>query len=257
MKRFPNGVDGPAFYQQRSQDREAAGRRAHRDAAGRASSRFPSRTRAASIGGIADHAALHDADRRDLAGPVVLARAVAARCRLRRARSRSGRRHAVRAGAGRGALGPRRAGVAEGAGRAEDLGVERAARLHPAAAGHLVRIGHAVLPDRRHGDRDPASEGRDGGAHGRARPRGTVYVDYPAEHPRQDARDRLQRAREPTSPASRRRSSWEELDEPIDPRDFTIETAPARFAAQPDLWARLRSARPASLEAVFRKYGTG
>ena len=54
---------------------------------------------------VAHHAALHDADRRDLAGPVVLARAVAARRRLRRARSRSGRRRDVRAGARRRATG--------------------------------------------------------------------------------------------------------------------------------------------------------
>jgi bifunctional non-homologous end joining protein LigD len=48
--------------------------------------------------------------------------------------------------------------------------------------------------------------------------------------------------------------AWEELDEPIDPRDFTITTAPGRFATHGDLWARLRTARPASLESVFRKY---
>jgi bifunctional non-homologous end joining protein LigD len=49
--------------------------------------------------------------------------------------------------------------------------------------------------------------------------------------------------------------TWEELDEPIEPHDFTIVTAPDRFARIGDLWARLRASRPASLDAVFRKYG--
>ncbi|MEP6592556.1 MAG: hypothetical protein ABJC51_02640, partial [Acidobacteriota bacterium] len=47
---------------------------------------------------------------------------------------------------------------------------------------------------------------------------------------------------------------WQELDEPIDPRDFTIVTAPTRFREVGDLWARLRTAKPADLELVFRKY---
>jgi bifunctional non-homologous end joining protein LigD len=87
----------------------------------------------------------------------------------------------------------------------------------------------------------------------RKRPRGTVYVDY------------LQNILGKTlaTAYSARASSfagvstplrWEELDEPFDPHDFTIATAPQRFESMPDLWARLRTARPASFEAVFRKY---
>ena len=87
----------------------------------------------------------------------------------------------------------------------------------------------------------------------RKRPRGTVYVDY------------LQNILGKTlaTAYSARASSfagvstplrWEELDEPFDPHDFTIATAPERFASMPDLWARLRTARPASFDAVFRKY---
>jgi bifunctional non-homologous end joining protein LigD len=87
----------------------------------------------------------------------------------------------------------------------------------------------------------------------RKRPRGTVYVDY------------LQNILGKTlaTAYSARASSfagvstplrWEELDEPFEPHDFTIATAPERFASMPDLWARLRTARPASFEAVFRKY---
>ena len=40
----------------------------------------------------------------------------------------------------------------------------------------------------------------------------------------------------------------------IDPRDFTIVTAPARFKSAGDLWARLRTGKTADLEAVFRRY---
>jgi DNA primase len=46
------------------------------------------------------------------------------------------------------------------------------------------------------------------------------------------------------------------VDEGVDPRDFTIVTAPARFAEVGDLWARLRTAKPANLESVFRKYAS-
>jgi DNA primase len=48
--------------------------------------------------------------------------------------------------------------------------------------------------------------------------------------------------------------TWEELDEPLNPQDFTITTAPQRFRERGDLWARLRTSRPASLDAIFRKY---
>jgi bifunctional non-homologous end joining protein LigD len=90
----------------------------------------------------------------------------------------------------------------------------------------------------------------------RARPRGTVYVDF------------LQNILGKTlaTAYSARASSfagvstplrWEELDDEIDPHDFTIATAPARFRETGDLWARLRTAKPADLETVFRKYQAG
>ena len=77
MKRFPNGVDGPAFYQQRSREKpppacvSRSSSRRLEPISEPDTRRFDRR--------LADHAALHDADCRDLAGPVVLARAVAAR----------------------------------------------------------------------------------------------------------------------------------------------------------------------------------
>ena len=44
---------------------------------------------------------------------------------------------------------------------------------------------------------------------------------------------------------------WEEVAEGVDPREFTIRTAPARLAAVGDLWAALRTAKPVNLERVL------
>ena len=111
MKRFPNGVGGKAFYQQRSrEERPPAGVRIEMLEDSVEPIGEPGRE--AAHRRIADDAALHDPDGGDLAGPVVLARAVAARHGPLRHRSRSDRRRDVRQGARRGALGARRAGVA-------------------------------------------------------------------------------------------------------------------------------------------------
>jgi bifunctional non-homologous end joining protein LigD len=48
--------------------------------------------------------------------------------------------------------------------------------------------------------------------------------------------------------------TWDEVEAGVDPRDFTIVTAPARFREAGDLWARLRTSKPARLETVFGKY---
>jgi bifunctional non-homologous end joining protein LigD len=87
----------------------------------------------------------------------------------------------------------------------------------------------------------------------RARPRGTVYVDY-LQNILGKTLATAYSARASEFAGVSTPLTWEELDEPLDPRDFTITTAPARFAERGDLWARLRSARPANLESVFRKY---
>jgi bifunctional non-homologous end joining protein LigD len=49
--------------------------------------------------------------------------------------------------------------------------------------------------------------------------------------------------------------TWDEVEAGVDPRDFTIVTAPSRFREVGDLWARLRTSKPARLETVFGKYG--
>jgi bifunctional non-homologous end joining protein LigD len=46
--------------------------------------------------------------------------------------------------------------------------------------------------------------------------------------------------------------TWDEADAGVDPRAFTMATAPARLAAVGDLWAGLRRARPADVRAVLQ-----
>jgi bifunctional non-homologous end joining protein LigD len=89
----------------------------------------------------------------------------------------------------------------------------------------------------------------------RARPRGTVYVDY-LQNILGKTLATAYSARASAFAGVSTPLRWDELDEQIDPRDFTIVTAPARFRERGDLWARLRTAKPATLEAVFRKYGS-
>jgi bifunctional non-homologous end joining protein LigD len=51
--------------------------------------------------------------------------------------------------------------------------------------------------------------------------------------------------------------TWDEVARGVDPRDFTIRTAPARFAAVGDLWAAFRKSRPVNLRAVARARAQG
>ena len=87
----------------------------------------------------------------------------------------------------------------------------------------------------------------------RARPRGTVYVDYLQNIQGKTLATAYSARASPFAGVSTP-LAWEELDTPFDPGDFTIVTAPQRFRERGDLWARLRTSRPANLEAVFKKY---
>lgn len=87
----------------------------------------------------------------------------------------------------------------------------------------------------------------------RARPRGTVYVDY-LQNILGKTLATAYSARASAFAGVSTPLRWTELDEQIDPRDFTIVTAPARFRTVGDLWGRLRTAKPANLDVVFRKY---
>jgi bifunctional non-homologous end joining protein LigD len=87
----------------------------------------------------------------------------------------------------------------------------------------------------------------------RARPRGTVYIDY-LQNILGKTLATAYSARASDFAGVSTPLEWDELDERLDPRDFTITTAPRRFADRGDLWARLRTSRPANLESIFRKY---
>ena len=86
------------------------------------------------------------------------------------------------------------------------------------------------------------------------RRRGTVYVDYLQNILGKTLATAPTARARATSPACPRRSRGRKWMPAIDPRDFTIVTAPARFREVGDLWARLRTSKPARLETVFGKY---
>jgi bifunctional non-homologous end joining protein LigD len=87
----------------------------------------------------------------------------------------------------------------------------------------------------------------------RRRPRGTVYVDY-LQNILGKTLATAYSARASDFAGVSTPLTWEEVDAGVDPTDFTIRTAPARFAEVGDLWARLRTSKPADLTAVVRKY---
>ncbi len=87
----------------------------------------------------------------------------------------------------------------------------------------------------------------------RARRKGTVYVDY-LQNILGKTLATAYSARASDYAGVSTPLTWKEVFEDIDPRDFTILTAPERFQKVGDLWARLRTSKPANLEAVFRKY---
>ena len=87
----------------------------------------------------------------------------------------------------------------------------------------------------------------------RARPRGTVYVDF-LQNILGKTLATAYSARASDFAGVSTPLTWEEVHAGVDPKDFTITTAPARFREVGDLWARLRKTKPANLESVFRKY---
>jgi len=87
----------------------------------------------------------------------------------------------------------------------------------------------------------------------RARPRGTVYVDY-LQNILGKTLATAYSARASDYAGVSTPLTWKEVFEGVDPRDFTIRTAPQRFQQVGDLWRKLRTSKPADLEAVFRKY---
>ena len=87
----------------------------------------------------------------------------------------------------------------------------------------------------------------------RARRKGTVYVDY-LQNILGKTLATAYSARASDYAGVSTPLNWKEVFEEIDPRDFTIVTAPKRFEKVGDLWAKLRTAKPANLETIFEKY---
>jgi bifunctional non-homologous end joining protein LigD len=87
----------------------------------------------------------------------------------------------------------------------------------------------------------------------RARRKGTVYVDY-LQNILGKTLATAYSARASSYAGVSTPLTWKEVFDGVDPHDFTIVTAPKRFDEVGDVWAKLRSSRPADLEAVWRKY---
>ncbi|HYT68307.1 MAG TPA: non-homologous end-joining DNA ligase [Vicinamibacterales bacterium] len=85
------------------------------------------------------------------------------------------------------------------------------------------------------------------------RPRGTVYVDY-LQNILGKTLATAYSARASDYAGVSTPLAWKEVDGKLDPRDFTIRTAPARFRKVGDLWEGLRTSAPADLKAVLEKF---
>jgi bifunctional non-homologous end joining protein LigD len=87
----------------------------------------------------------------------------------------------------------------------------------------------------------------------RARRKGTVYVDY-LQNILGKTLATAYSARASDYAGVSTPLTWKEVFAGVDPREFTIVTAPARFEQVGDLWGQLRTSKPANLETVFKKY---
>jgi bifunctional non-homologous end joining protein LigD len=85
------------------------------------------------------------------------------------------------------------------------------------------------------------------------RPRGTVYVDF-LQNILGKTLATAYSARASDYAGVSTPLTWKEVGGKLDPRAFTIRTAPARFKELGDLWGGLRTTAPADLESVFAKY---
>ena len=87
----------------------------------------------------------------------------------------------------------------------------------------------------------------------RARPAGTVYVDY-LQNIEGKTLACAYSARGSDHAGASTPLTWKEIDDGVDRRDFTIATLPGRLARVGDLWAGLRTSKGIDLHAVER-YG--
>ena len=87
------------------------------------------------------------------------------------------------------------------------------------------------------------------------RPRGTVYVDF-LQNILGKTLATAYSARASDYAGVSTPLTWKEVDGTLDPRDFTIRTAPARFRQVGDLWEGLRTSAPADLRAILKRFGS-
>jgi bifunctional non-homologous end joining protein LigD len=85
------------------------------------------------------------------------------------------------------------------------------------------------------------------------RRRGTIYIDY-LQNILGKTLATAYSARASDYAGVSTPLTWKEVDAGVDPREFTIRTAPARFRKVGDLWKGLRESEPADLESVLQKY---
>ena len=84
------------------------------------------------------------------------------------------------------------------------------------------------------------------------RRRGTVYVDY-LQNILGKTLATAYSARASDYAGVSTPLTWKEVAAGVDPRDFTIRTALARFQKVGDLWAPLREGPPVNLKAVLKR----
>ena len=85
------------------------------------------------------------------------------------------------------------------------------------------------------------------------RPRGTVYVDY-LQNILGKTLATAYSARASDYAGVSTPLTWDEVRTGLDPRAFTIRTAPARFRETGDLWARIRTGKPVDLKSVLTRF---
>jgi bifunctional non-homologous end joining protein LigD len=90
----------------------------------------------------------------------------------------------------------------------------------------------------------------------RARPAGTVYVDY-LQNIEGKTLACAYSARGSDYAGASAPLTWDEIDAGVDRRDFTIRTLPARLAEVGDLWKGLRESHGIDFHAVERYLGNG
>jgi bifunctional non-homologous end joining protein LigD len=86
------------------------------------------------------------------------------------------------------------------------------------------------------------------------RPRATIYVDY-LQNILGKTLATAYSARASDYAGVSTPLTWTEVEEGVDPRDFTVLTALDRFATVGDLWAPLRRGKPVNLRTVLKQLG--